>query len=90
MTKLVDRNALPGLIVVASDDRSTVMVGKNCGTDFVAKNTMFKDVVKNVARLCFTRNYSIVSLIISRNNSVELILLSLVILFLKGYTYTAR
>lgn len=52
--KLADRNALQGLIAVASDDKSAAMVEVNCETDFVAKNALFQNLVMNVAKACFS------------------------------------
>lgn len=49
--KKAGRTAAEGLVGVASDATSAVVVEVNSETDFVARNAAFQDIVRNVAQL---------------------------------------
>jgi len=52
------RTAADGLVAVASDATSAVLVEVNSETDFVARNAAFQELVTNVARVALTTDGS--------------------------------
>src|SRR5690606_6838260 len=52
------RTAADGLVAVASDATSAVLVEVNSETDFVARNGAFQELVTNVARVALTTDGS--------------------------------
>jgi len=52
------RTAAEGLVGVASDGNSAVVVEVNSETDFVARNDAFQDIVRNVAQVALTTDGS--------------------------------
>ncbi|HWK66804.1 MAG TPA: translation elongation factor Ts [Rhizobiaceae bacterium] len=56
--KKAGRTAAEGLVGVASDATSAVVVEVNSETDFVARNAAFQDIVRNVAQLALATDGS--------------------------------
>jgi elongation factor Ts len=56
--KKAGRTAAEGLVGVASDATSAVVVEINSETDFVARNAAFQEIVRNVAQLALTTDGS--------------------------------
>jgi elongation factor Ts len=56
--KKAGRTAAEGLIGVAADDLSAVVVEVNSETDFVARNDAFQDIVRNVAQVALATDGS--------------------------------
>ena len=57
--KKAGRTAAEGLIGVASDASSAVVVEVNSETDFVARNDAFQDIVRNVAQVALSTDGSV-------------------------------
>ncbi|KFB10191.1 translation elongation factor Ts [Nitratireductor basaltis] len=57
--KKAGRTAAEGLIGVAADDNSAVVVEINSETDFVARNDAFQELVKNVAQVALSTDGSV-------------------------------
>lgn len=57
--KKAGRTAAEGLIGVAAEGASAVVVEVNSETDFVARNDAFQDIVRNVAQVALTADNSV-------------------------------